>query len=187
MLHIPGVRQRIEAGHLHRTADDDLCSLEGSIASLRTALAQLRGSATLAALQQVVLVMGNFLNQGSKSGDCVGFRVESLLRLRDSKSPHRRGHTLLHAVALEVLHGYTLSMVRACPPLPSQRKVSDNFPGRRSLSDDCPALGPAARLAVAPLRKELEVLGTRLAAVQEAAAVLATMHDDDAAIAFAKV
>lgn len=102
MLHVPCVRQRIEAGHLHRTAADDLCTLEGSIGTLRTALTQLRGSFTLAALQQTVLVMGNFLNQGSKSGDCVGFRVESLLRLRDSKSPGRRGHTLLHAVAQEV-------------------------------------------------------------------------------------
>lgn len=166
MLHVPCVRQRIEAGHLYHTADDDLSTLQGSITTLQTALVQLRGSFTLAALQQIVLVMGNWLNQGSKSGDCVGFRVESLLRLRDSKSPSKRGHTLLHAVAQE---------------------LSDNFPNRRSLLGDVPALAPAAKLAVAPLRKELEVLGTRLAAVQEAADMLATMHDDHAAVAFAQV
>ncbi len=103
MMSIPCVRQRIEAGRLYKTISDDLAALESAAGTLHTALGQLRGSITLAAIQQVVLVMGNFLNQGSKSGDCVGFKVESLLRLKDTKSPCKRSKTLLHAVAQEVL------------------------------------------------------------------------------------
>ncbi len=59
--------------------------------------------------------------------------------------------------------------------------MSDNFLAQRSLSIDTPALAPAAKFAVAPLRTELEVLNTRMALVQEAAMSLKEGQQDDAA------
>ncbi|KAK9800865.1 hypothetical protein WJX73_002751 [Symbiochloris irregularis] len=50
------------------------------------AQAQLRTSATLAALLEVVLALGNFLNWGTRLGAASGFRLKNLFKLQDTRS-----------------------------------------------------------------------------------------------------
>ncbi|MDP2434449.1 MAG: hypothetical protein Q8P67_01755, partial [archaeon] len=49
-----------------------------------------------AKLLEVILHLGNFLNYDTFAGECYGFTIPSLLKIRDCKSPTKPEYTLLH-------------------------------------------------------------------------------------------
>jgi hypothetical protein len=50
----------------------------------------------MARILELVLNIGNFLNQGTASGSAFGFRVDVLTKLKDTKSPIKSDYSVLH-------------------------------------------------------------------------------------------
>ena len=48
---------------------------------------------------ELVLYLGNFLNQGTAAGNCLGYRLDILPKLKDTKSPTKTEYSLLHYIA----------------------------------------------------------------------------------------
>ena len=53
-------------------------------------------SATLKAVLQTLLVIGNALNVDTNYGNAAGFRLDTLLKLHDVKVPHHKPHPHTH-------------------------------------------------------------------------------------------
>jgi hypothetical protein len=56
---------------------------------------QVRGSAKLKRIMQTILSLGNALNHGTARGSAIGFRLDSLLKLTDTRSRNSK-MTLMH-------------------------------------------------------------------------------------------
>ncbi|GER42991.1 formin-like protein, partial [Striga asiatica] len=83
---------------------------------------QIRGSAKLKRIMQTILSLGNALNQGTARGSAIGFRLDSLLKLTETRSRNNK-MTLMHylcKVGLEKVM-QELSMSESDGP------VSDHF------------------------------------------------------------
>ena len=61
-------------------------SIEERINVVVEAVSQLKNSAHLPKLLQLVLSLGNHLNAGTKKGQAAGFRMSSLIQLSSTKS-----------------------------------------------------------------------------------------------------
>ena len=53
----------------------------------------------LAKLLEIILNIGNFLNYGTYAGNAFGYGMDSLLKLRDTKSTKQNDYTVLHYLA----------------------------------------------------------------------------------------
>ena len=53
----------------------------------------------LAKLLEIILNIGNFLNYGTYAGNAFGYGIDSLLKLRDTKSTKQNDYTVLHYLA----------------------------------------------------------------------------------------
>jgi hypothetical protein len=65
---------------------------------------------------EIVLAMGNFMNQSSKKGVAVGFSISNLNKLIDIKSANDRSFSLLHFLVTtiqdKVIHYFFVKIIK---------------------------------------------------------------------------
>ena len=62
----------------------------------------IRNSKALGKFLELVLAIGNFLNQGTFAGGAFGFTLDSTLKLKDTKSPVKPEYTIMNYLAYTV-------------------------------------------------------------------------------------
>ncbi|KAF8312680.1 actin-binding FH2, partial [Clavulina sp. PMI_390] len=129
LIQIPNVARRLECMIFRRRLDLDIADVRPELRIVRTAAMELRESAKLKKLLQLVLAVGNALNASSFRGGAHGFRLDALLKLKETKTARAGSDcpTLLHYLAR--------LMGRADPSL-------------ITFIDDLPHLEAAARVSV---------------------------------------
>lgn len=75
-------------------------------------------------MMQTILAVGNALNQGTARGAAVGFKIDSLLKLTDTKTRNNK-MTLMHYLA---------------------KVVAEKLPDLTKIHDDLPSLEPATKV-----------------------------------------
>lgn len=103
LMSIPRLSSRLKSMVFRERFHDEIQELENDITTVSLAISEVMGSISLFEILKYVLKVGNYLNGSSFRGDAYGFRIESLLSLRDTKSTAGdRNNTLLNHVARQL-------------------------------------------------------------------------------------
>ncbi|KAJ0090031.1 hypothetical protein Patl1_14789 [Pistacia atlantica] len=74
---------------------EQVSDLRSSLNVVNSASEEIRNSAKLRRIMQTILSLGNALNQGTARGSAIGFRLDSLLKLTDTRARNSK-MTLMH-------------------------------------------------------------------------------------------
>ncbi|KAG2455757.1 DIAP1 protein, partial [Polypterus senegalus] len=78
--------------------DEQVNNVKPDIVSVTAACEELRNSNNFSKLLELILLVGNYMNSGSRNGAAFGFSISYLCKLRDTKSSDQK-MTLLHFLA----------------------------------------------------------------------------------------
>ncbi|KAJ3164400.1 hypothetical protein HK101_000443 [Irineochytrium annulatum] len=101
---VPRLHQRLQSMIFRQKFNEIVAEAGPQLATIRDAVEAISRSDSLATIMRYVLVIGNYMNAGTFRGQALGFRVEVLGRLQETKSNdvgvcRARAPTLLHYVA----------------------------------------------------------------------------------------
>lgn len=94
MARIPRYTQRLECTLFIGAFEEDAATLTGQISSVSKAVVEVSNSAKLKRTLEVILAIGNYLNEGSRNGNARGIKLGSLLELSNIKAMDKK-RTLL--------------------------------------------------------------------------------------------
>ncbi|CAH1449234.1 unnamed protein product [Lactuca virosa] len=114
--------------------------LRKSLNSVNTAVEQVRSSSKFKRVMQTILTLGNALNQGTARGAAVGFRLDSLLKLTDTRARNKR-MTLMHYLC---------------------KVLVDKLPELLDFSKDLDSLEPASKVQLKYLAEEMQAISKGL-------------------------
>ena len=116
---IPRLESRIDALMFKKTFVSSIGKLKEDLGTLKDASNQVLNSKSLKLLLEGVLTVGNYLNTGTARGAACGFKIESLLKLKDIKGKDRKT-SLLHFIVTQVIREnervrfFTAELDRVC-------------------------------------------------------------------------
>ncbi|XP_064423019.1 protein diaphanous homolog 1 [Latimeria chalumnae] len=92
------LRPRLNAILFKLQFDEQVNNIKPDIVSVTAACEETRNSETFAKLLELILLVGNFMNAGSRNASAFGFNISFLCKLKDTKSTDQK-MTLLHFLA----------------------------------------------------------------------------------------
>ncbi|MCH79326.1 formin-like protein 13-like [Trifolium medium] len=101
---------------------------------------QIRNSVKLKRIMQTILTLGNALNQGTARGSAIGFRLETLLKLTETRARNNK-MTLMHYLC---------------------KVLDDKLPEVLDFSKDLANLEPAAKIQLKFLAEEMQAINKGL-------------------------
>lgn len=101
---------------------------------------EVKSSKKFAKILELVLLVGNYMNSGSKNGQAFGFEISFLTKLNNTKD-HENKHTLLH---------YLVETIEA------------KFPELLNFTDDIAHVDKAARVSLENIQKSMRQMNTSL-------------------------
>jgi len=96
LLEIPRLEGRLRAILYKSQFDTNLTRLRDDISACSRGVKEMKENQIMARILELILNIGNFLNQGTASGSAFGFRVDVLTKLKDTKSPIKSDYSVLH-------------------------------------------------------------------------------------------
>ncbi|CAN1811951.1 Formin-like protein 13 [Linum perenne] len=106
---------------------------------------QIRNSGKLKRIMQTILSLGNALNQGTARGAAIGFRLDSLLKLTDTRARNNK-MTLMHYLC---------------------KVLADKLPELLDFSKDLTSLEPASKVQLKFLAEEMQAISKGLEKVMQ--------------------
>lgn len=119
---------------------DTVTDIKPGIVATTAACEEIKTSRKLAKLLELVLLLGNVMNSGSRNGQAVGFEISYLPKLSSTKDVENR-HTLLHYLV---------------------ETVETKFPEVLTFDEELIHLDKAARVSVETISKSLRQMDTDL-------------------------
>uniref|UniRef100_A0AAY4DMP9 Diaphanous related formin 1 n=1 Tax=Denticeps clupeoides TaxID=299321 RepID=A0AAY4DMP9_9TELE len=98
MSSVKRLKSRLNAILFRLQFDEQINNIKPDVVSVTAACEELRSSNNFSRLLEIILLMGNFMNAGSRNGKAFGFSISYLCKLRDTKSADQK-QTLLHFLA----------------------------------------------------------------------------------------
>lgn len=95
LMQVPRVEHKLRVYSFKIQFSSQVSDLRNSLNVVNSASDQIRGSAKLKKIMQTILSLGNALNQGTARGSAVGFRLDSLLKLTETRARNNK-MTLMH-------------------------------------------------------------------------------------------
>ncbi|CAN4113198.1 unnamed protein product [Withania somnifera] len=114
--------------------------LRKSLNIVNSAADQIKGSSKLKRIMQTILSLGNALNQGTARGSAVGFRLDSLLKLTETRARNNK-MTLMHYLC---------------------KVLADKLPELLDFSKDLSSLEPSAKIQLKFLAEEMQAISKGL-------------------------
>uniref|UniRef100_A0A8C2QL39 Diaphanous related formin 3 n=1 Tax=Cricetulus griseus TaxID=10029 RepID=A0A8C2QL39_CRIGR len=140
MSNVKRLRPRLSAILFKLQFEEQVNTIKPDIMAVSTACEEIKKSKSFSKLLELVLLMGNYMNAGSRNAQTFGFDLSSLCKLKDIKSADQKT-TLLHF------------LVDIC-----EEKYPDILP----FVDDFAHLDKACRVSVEVLEKNLKQMGRQL-------------------------
>ncbi|XP_028271255.1 protein diaphanous homolog 1 isoform X2 [Parambassis ranga] len=125
--------------------EEQLNNIKPDVVSVTAACEELIKSETFSKLLQIILLVGNYMNAGSRNGMAFGFSISYLCKLRDTKSADLK-QTLLHFLA------------DVC---------QEQYPEVMSFSDELIHVEKASRVSAETIQKHLELMGRQIKNLQK--------------------
>ncbi|XP_006293530.2 formin-like protein 18 isoform X2 [Capsella rubella] len=95
LLKVPRVETKLRVFSFKIQFQSQVTDLRRGLNTIHSAANEVRGSAKLKRIMQTILSLGNALNHGTARGSAIGFRLDSLLKLTDTRSRNSK-MTLMH-------------------------------------------------------------------------------------------
>uniref|UniRef100_A0A671E900 Protein diaphanous homolog 1 n=1 Tax=Rhinolophus ferrumequinum TaxID=59479 RepID=A0A671E900_RHIFE len=95
---VPRLRPRLNAILFKLQFSEQVENIKPEIVSVTAACEELRKSQNFSSLLEITLLVGNYMNAGSRNAGAFGFNISFLCKLRDTKSTDQK-MTLLHFLA----------------------------------------------------------------------------------------
>ncbi|XP_072832741.1 protein diaphanous homolog 3 isoform X4 [Vicugna pacos] len=140
MSTVKRLRPRLSAILFKLQFEEQVNNIKPDIMAVSTACEEIRKSRSFSKLLELVLLMGNYMNAGSRNAQTFGFNLSSLCKLKDTKSADQKT-TLLHF------------LVEVC---------EEKHPDILNFVDDLEHLDKASKVSVETLEKNLKQMGRQL-------------------------
>jgi len=98
VMDIPRLAPRLECFVYKREFDQKVSEMKEDIKVVVLCVREIKASPKLSAILKFILVLGNYMNAGGFSGNAVGYKLSSILKLIDTKSANNK-FNLLHYLA----------------------------------------------------------------------------------------
>ncbi|XP_039045217.1 formin-like protein 17 [Hibiscus syriacus] len=95
LMTVPPVESKLRVFLFKIQFYSQVSDLRNSLDIVNSAVGEVRNSVKLKRIMQTILSLGNALNQGTARGSAVGFRLDSLLKLTDTRARNKK-MTLMH-------------------------------------------------------------------------------------------
>ncbi|CAA0384261.1 unnamed protein product [Arabidopsis thaliana] len=95
LLKVPRVETKLRVFSFKIQFHSQVTDLRTGLNTIHSATNEVRGSTKLKRIMQTILSLGNALNHGTARGSAIGFHLDSLLKLTDTRSRNRK-MTLMH-------------------------------------------------------------------------------------------
>ncbi|XP_039733103.1 protein diaphanous homolog 3 [Pteropus medius] len=140
MSNVKRLRPRLSAILFKLQFEEQVNNIKPDIMAVSTACEEIKKSKSFSKLLELVLLMGNYMNAGSRNAQSFGFNLSSLCKLKDTKSADQKT-TLLHF------------LVEIC---------EEKYPDILNFVDDLEHLDKASKVSVETLEKNLKQMGRQL-------------------------
>uniref|UniRef100_A0A8C5VLL7 Diaphanous related formin 3 n=1 Tax=Microcebus murinus TaxID=30608 RepID=A0A8C5VLL7_MICMU len=140
MSNVKRLRPRLSAILFKLQFEEQVNNIKPDIMAVSTACEEIKKSKSFSKLLELVLLMGNYMNAGSRNAQTFGFNLSSLCKLKDTKSADQKT-TLLHF------------LVEIC---------EEKYPDILNFVDDLGHLDKASKVSVETLEKNLKQMGRQL-------------------------
>uniref|UniRef100_A0AAY5KZ49 Diaphanous related formin 1 n=1 Tax=Esox lucius TaxID=8010 RepID=A0AAY5KZ49_ESOLU len=140
MSTVKRLKPRLTAILFRLQFDEQLNNLKPDVVSVTAACEELRKSSNFSKLLEIILLMGNYMNAGSRNAKAYGFSISYLCKLRDTKTADLK-QTLLHFLA------------DVC---------QEQYPEVMSFPDELVHVEKASRVSAETLQKNLDQMGRAL-------------------------
>uniref|UniRef100_A0A2I3H1D6 Diaphanous related formin 3 n=1 Tax=Nomascus leucogenys TaxID=61853 RepID=A0A2I3H1D6_NOMLE len=140
MSNVKRLRPRLSAILFKLQFEEQVNNIKPDIMAVSTACEEIKKSKSFSKLLELVLLMGNYMNAGSRNAQTFGFNLSSLCKLKDTKSADQKT-TLLHF------------LVEIC---------EEKYPDILNFVDDLEPLDKASKVSVETLEKNLRQMGRQL-------------------------
>lgn len=144
MMKIERYEMRLRSLYFKRRFQERADEVLPGLNSLYLACQEVKGSAKLRKILEVVLSLGNYMNGGTNRGGAYGFKVSFLLKLVDTKGQDTR-FTFLHFV---------------------HKVLEKAFPGTEDLRAELPHIEAASKINMANLIAETNELRAGIASIE---------------------
>ncbi|GMJ15835.1 hypothetical protein HRI_005252700 [Hibiscus trionum] len=145
LMTVPRVESKLRVFLFKMQFHSQVSELRNSLGIVNSAVEEVRNSVKLKRIMQTILSLGNALNQGTARGSAVGFRLDSLLKLTDTRARSKK-MTLMHFL---------------CKVLDQKLPELLDFP------KDLPTLEAATKIQLKCLADETQAFGKGLEKVVE--------------------
>ncbi|XP_020687682.1 formin-like protein 3 isoform X2 [Dendrobium catenatum] len=95
LMKVPRVESKLRVFSFRIAFSTQVNELRSNLNIINDASTEVKSSAKLRQIMQTILTLGNALNQGTARGSAVGFRLDSLLKLSDTRARNNKS-TLMH-------------------------------------------------------------------------------------------
>ncbi|XP_055822898.1 formin-like protein 13 isoform X2 [Solanum dulcamara] len=95
LMQVPRTESKLRVFSFKIQFESQVSELRKSLNIVNSAADQIKGSSKLKRIMQTILSLGNALNQGTARGSAVGFRLDSLLKLTETRARNNK-MTLMH-------------------------------------------------------------------------------------------
>ncbi|TKS72362.1 Protein diaphanous -like protein 3 [Collichthys lucidus] len=140
MSSVKRLMPRLQAILFKLQFEEQLNNIKPDVVSVTAACEELRKSEAFSKLLEIILLVGNYMNSGSRNGKAFGFSISYLCKLRDTKTADLK-QTLLHFLA------------DVC---------QEQYPDVMGFTDELIHVEKASRVSAETLQKALELMGRQI-------------------------
>ncbi|XP_078116740.1 protein diaphanous homolog 1 isoform X2 [Sander vitreus] len=145
MSSVKRLMPRLQAILFKLQFEEQLNNIKPDVVSVTAACEELCKSQNFTKLLEIILLVGNYMNSGSRNGNAFGFSISYLCKLRDTKSADLK-QTLLHFLA------------DVC---------KEQYPDVMGFTDELIHVEKASRVSAETLQKNLELMGRQIKSLEK--------------------
>ncbi|KAL6644183.1 hypothetical protein ACP70R_015791 [Stipagrostis hirtigluma subsp. patula] len=145
LMKVPRVDSKLRVFSFKIQFRSQVSDLKRNLNIVNASAEEIRGSVKLKRIMQTILSLGNALNQGTARGSAVGFRLDSLLKLSDTRARNNK-MTLMHYLS---------------------KVLSEKLPELLDFPKDLASLELAAKIQLKALAEEMQAINKGLEKIEQ--------------------
>ncbi|XP_052169687.1 formin-like protein 3 isoform X2 [Oryza glaberrima] len=163
LMKVPRVESKLRVFAFRITFSTQVEELRTNLTTINDATKEVKESLKLRQIMQTILTLGNALNQGTARGSAVGFRLDSLLKLSDTRARNNK-MTLMHYLC---------------------KLLSEKLPELLDFDKDLIHLEAASKIQLKLLAEEMQAINKGLEKVEQELA--ASVNDGAISVGFREI
>ncbi|OVA09231.1 Tensin phosphatase [Macleaya cordata] len=145
LMKVPRVESKLRVFSFKIQFSSQVSDLRKNLNVVNSAAEEIRNSAKLKRIMQTILSLGNALNQGTARGSAIGFRLDSLLKLIDTRARNNK-MTLMHYLC---------------------KVLADKLPELLDFQKDLVSLEASSKIQLKYLAEEMQAISKGLEKVEQ--------------------